>query len=521
MQRKQSKVISVEKALELIEDGNTIGASGFVGAVCPEYIFLSIEKKFQKEQKPTNLTVYYVSGLGDGKERGLNHIAYEGLIERTILGHYGLTPKIVKLVIENKIVAYNLPQGVMCDMLRSTASGKPGTITHVGLGTFVDPRLEGGKLNDITEEDLVEIIEINGEKKLFYHSMPIDVAIMRGTTADEKGNITMEKEVSPVETLALAQAAKNSGGKVIVQVEKLTKKGTLHPKNVIIPGIYVDAVVVSPKEHHPQTFAQEYNPSYTGDVKVPADSLETMPLNRRKVIARRATMELPHDSIVNLGIGTPEDVAKVASEEGISKEMTLTVENGPIGGIPESGLNFGASINPEAIISEPSQFNFYDGGGLDISYLGMGQTDKKGNVNASRFGKKLSGCGGFINIAQNAQKVAFCGAFTALGLEIEIGGGRIDIIKEGEIGKFPKEVEQITFSAEQAIEKKQPVLYVTERAVFELKERGLTLTEIAPGIDLEKDILKNMDFEPFISDDLKKMDSRIFKKGKMDLTSPK
>lgn len=298
----------------------------------------------------------------------------------------------------------------------------------------------------------------------------------------------------------------------------MTKAGTMDPKDVVVPGIYVDAVVVSPKEHHPQTFGSEYNPSYTGEIRTPLESFESLPLNDRKVIARRAVMELEPDSIVNLGLGIPEEIAKVASEEGVREEMTLTVENGPIGGVPESGLNFGASVNPEAIIDEPSQFDFYDGGGLDVAYLGWGQADRWGNINASKFGSRLDGCGGFINIAQNAKKIVFCGTFTAGGLEVEVGDGRLEIGREGKVTKFPERVEQITFSGEQALKGDQAVLYVTERAVFQLSEEGPMLTETAPGIELEGDILENMDFEPMISEDLKEMDQLIFEDKLMDLT---
>ena len=514
----KKKVITAAQAALYIKDGDTVATSGFVGSGCPEALTRAVEARFLETGEPRNITCFYCAAQGNRDGRGADHFAHSGLVKRVIGGHYNMAPALGKMILDGEIEGYNLPQGTLSQLCRDIAAKKPGTITHVGLNTFVDPRRQGGKLNDITKEDIVELIDILGEEKLIYKAFPIDVVFIRGTYADELGNVTVEQEICTSEVTALAQAAKNSGGMVICQVKDIVKAGTLDPRLVKVPRIYVDALVITEDAvDHQQSFDFDYEPSLCGEIQVPVSSIEAPPLSPKKLIGRRAAMELERDTVVNLGIGIPEYISAVANEEGIGDWMTLTVEAGPIGGVPAGGSQFGAAVNPECILTQPEQFDFYDGGGVDLAFLGLAQADEKGNINVSKFGPRLAGCGGFINITQNAKKVFYCGTFTAGGLKMKIEDGKLTILEEGKSRKFIKEVEQITFSGEYAVKTKQPVMYITERCVFELHPDGLHLTEIAPGIDLQKEILDLMDFRPIIDDDFKLMDERIFKDELMGL----
>ncbi|MDO5713324.1 MAG: acyl CoA:acetate/3-ketoacid CoA transferase [Tissierellia bacterium] len=511
--------LTAEEAVKRIDDGATIATGGFVCVNVPEEVEEKLGERFLNEGHPKDLTLYYAAGQGDGKDRSLNHLGHEGMIKRVVGGHWNLVPQMGKMALENKIEAYNLPQGVITHMYRDAASRKPGTYTKVGLKTFVDPDLDGGKLNDISKEDIVTKINLAGEDFLFYKTPKLDVVLLRGTYADELGNISMEHEGAILDATTMATACRNNGGLVIVQVKEVVEEGSLDPKLVKIPNTLVDIVVPTSdvEKYHQQAFDHTFSPYFSGQHRTVLGSMEPMALNNRKVIGRRGAMMMKSDWVVNLGIGIPEAVGSVVNEEGEGHKMTLTVESGIHGGVPAGGGEFGMAINPYIIFDQDKQFDFYDGGGLDITYLGLAQCDKKGNINVSKFGPRIAGCGGFINISQNTKNVVFCGTFTAGGLKQNIGDGKLEITQEGKMKKFVEEVEQVTFSAEYANETGQNVFYITERAVFKLTPKGLLLLEIAPGMDLQKDILDQMEFEPEIAEDLKEMDPSLFKDEKIGL----
>ena len=506
-----TKLITAADAAALIKDGATLYCSGVGLAGFAEEVAIAIQARFQATGHPRDMSIWHACGLGNAKDKGIYHLTQPGMIKRIVGGHFGVGgPILMKLIMENRIEAYNLPQGVLVVLPREMAAGRPGLITKVGLETFVDPCIEGGKINAVTTEDLVERVEFDGEQWLFYRAPRIDVALIRGTSADENGNITVEDEGIFNESVSIAQAARRNGGIVIAQVLQVVQNGTLHPKQVKVPGILVDHVVIGRTENHMQTMGTQYNRAFTGDVRVPAHSLPRLPLDERKIIARRAAVELAHGAIVNLGIGVPAGIATVAAEEGVQDRMALTLETGHIGGIPADGPDFAHATNADATLDPGYQFDFYDGGGLDVAFLGLAQTDVRGNVNVSKFSGRPVGCGGFINITQNAKKVVFCGTFTASGLQIRAGNGRLEIVREGTSRKFLDQVEQITFSGHYAARVGQTVMYVTERAVFQLtREGGMELLEVAPGIDIERDILAHMDFVPRM-DKVRPMDAGIF-----------
>ena len=507
-----SKIVSAEYAASLVQDGMTVGVGGFFGSGVPEELLIALQERHRTTQSPKELTIFHSAGIGDSAQRGANHFAEEGMIRKLIGAHLGLAPRISKLIMDNKIVAFMTPQGVNCQLLRAVAGNKPGVITRVGLGTFVDPRVEGCKANQLTidsGEEVVSLINIDGEDFLFFRAIPFNICFIKGTYADEMGNISFVEESIIPDPLEMALATHNSGGIVIVQVNKVVAKNTLDARNVLIHGFMVDYVVVGKPENNVQTFdCDHYRPEIAGGLKIPLADIEPMPMSERKICARRGAMELKKGILVNLGVGVGEAVGIIAGEEGICDKFTFSVESGPLGGVPIGGKGMGSSYNFEARYKQCDTFDLYDGGGLDLTCLGAAEIDVKGNVNVSKFGGRAVGPGGFINISQCAKKVMFIGTFTAGGLKVRIVDGKLNIIQEGRNIKFINQVEQITFSGEYAQKARQEILYITERAVFKLTQEGVALIEIAPGIDLEKDILAIMEFKPIISLGLKIMDGR-------------
>lgn len=514
-----NKVITADEAIALIRDNDVVATTGFVQSCIPEALHAALEKRFVESGAPKGLTLIMCAGAGDSKGLGTGRLHHEGLLRRVIAANFGRMPKVAQAAQDNKIQGYNLPQGIISKLYRTCASGQPGLFSKVGLHSYVDPRLGGGKVNEVTSEDLVKLVEAEGREWLFYKATPIDVALIRATSADPSGNLSMEKECLTLDVLAQAMAAHNNGGIVIAQVERIVEQGSIKPKDVKVPGILVDCVVVAdPPELHRMNYGVVYDPALAGEVRVPVEGMARMELDERKIIARRAAFELPPNEVINLGVGAPDGVAAVANEEKVTPYIVMTTEAGAVGGVLASGSSFGASANPNSIVDQNQMFDFYHGGGLDLTCLGMAECDAQGNVNTSRFGGRLNGCGGFIDISQNARAVVFAGTFTAGGLDVTIEAGKLKILKEGKVRKFVQDVEQVTFSGTYAAKRSQPVIYVTERCVFQLTLGGLELIEVAPGIDIERDILAHMDFKAIINKPVP-MNPRIFVDEPMDLMS--
>jgi len=511
------KIVESADAVAVVHAGDTVASAGYGGNGTPDQLFLSLEQRFLDTGAPCDLTVVFSTGQGDMKERGLNRLAHEGLVRRVIGGYFGLSPRIEQLIVENRIEAYNIPEGVMTQLYRDIGARKPGTLSRVGLGTYIDPRHGGGRMNARTTADIVRLMSVDGEDYLFYRAFPINVAFIRGTTADPDGNITTERESLALENLALAIAARNSGGVVIAQVERVAAEGSLDARMVKVPGVLVDCVVLTEPEHHMQTYGTQFNPAFSGELRLPPKRPAPIELNERKIIARRAVLELAPNSVINVGVGSiPDQIPAIAAEERVQDLMSLVIDSGVIGGVPMGGLDFGAAVNFQAVIDHACAFDFIDGGGLDAAFLGFGECDGRGNVNASRFGNRAPGCGGFIDISQNAKKLVFMATFSSGGLEVTLDDGALRIVREGKAPKFVERVGQITFSGDYATRIGQEVLYVTERCVFRLENGGLVLTEVAPGIDVERDILARLPFRPAVRGPAP-MDPVVFRRAAMAL----
>ncbi len=510
-------IISAVEAAALVEDHETLIVGGNGGMGVAEPILAALEARFLETGAPRRLTLFHVTGVGAVTEKGLCHLAHPGLIGRVIGGNFGLQLPFMRLVTENEIEAYNFPQGVMSQMCRAMAGKQPGVITHVGLDTYMDPRQEGGRMNAVTREELVERVTLAGREWLFYRAPVPTMAIIRGTSVDEDGYVAMEHEGTTREDLSIAQAVYNAGGTVICQVKRIVKRGTLHPQMVQIPGFLIDHFVLAPDQE--QTFDTAYDPSRSGEVVVPVSTIVPDPLTDRRVIARRAAFEIRPGDVVNLGVGLSAMIANVVAEEGLADQMTLTVEAGVIGGVPGHGRTFGSAVNPRAIIDQPYQFDFYDGGGLSCAFLSFAEVDGAGNVNVTRFGNRYDGAGGFINITQNAKRLVFSGSLTGGKRDVVATTDGIEIRAEGTIGKFVDAVGQISFNGASAAASGKSVTYITERAVFRLAPEGLVMSEIAPGVRLKEDVLDQIAFTPHVDPALKPMDRRIFQAGPMNLAA--
>ncbi len=504
-----SKVCSATEAIKLINDNDTIAISGVGLTGYPEGIIRTLEDCFLSENKPGNLTVIGSSGQGDRKGTGADHLAHMGLVNKAYFGHYRASPKFCKMALDGEFEAYCLPQGIIVQLYRACGAGHPGVLSKVGLGTYIDPRLKGGKVNSRCKEDAVKLFLIEGEEYLFYPVIPVDVAVIRGTTADEEGNVTIEREALRLEIAEMALAARASGGKVIVQVEEVVARGSLPPKSVVVPSILVDAVVLGARKDrsHWQTSWEPYSPSFSGEENSLAGR-EPLPLDIVKVIARRGCRELRPGFIVNVGLGISGAVARVASEEGCPKDVVFSIEMGAIGGQPAGYPHFPAMYNPVSFLSHVQMFDYYHSFGVDIAFLGAAEIDEKGCVNVSRFGSS-AGQGGFIDICEKAREIIFCTSFTGGASELVVENG-LCIKSDGPFTKFVKEVREVTFDTAMAAKRNKKIKLITERAVFAWFDGVWMLQEVAPGIDIKSHIIDRMDFTPIVPENVKIMDINLF-----------
>jgi acyl CoA:acetate/3-ketoacid CoA transferase len=527
MVNRDKPILTAEEAARLIPNRATVTVSSSAAQLVPDKVLGGIEARFLAAGEPRDLTVVFPVAVGDSFGTvGLDHLAYPGLIKRLIGGSYvngpasKSPPKISAMIHAEQVEAYNLPLGVLMHLHRDIAAKKPGTITKIGLGTFVDPRDEGGRMNRITSPDLVEVVQLRGEEWLLYRTFPIDVAIIQATTADTHGNLTLEHEGVVLAVLAQAMAAHNSGGIVIAQVKRVAAPGTLLPHMVKVPGILVDALVVDPEQR--MNTGITYDPAISGEIRTATLPVEPLPLGPEKVIARRALCQLGPGDIVNLGFGISSMVPQAAFEEGVFEYLNFTVEQGAIGGLPLTGFAFGASHNPEAIIDSAAQFDLIDGGGVTVGCLAFAEVDGQGNVNVSRLKAQphvLAGAGGFINIAQGTRKLLYCGTLTAGGLDVRIEDGGVRIVQEGRFPKFVARAQHVTFNGTLSAKHGQEVWYITERAVFRLTTEGPLLVEVAPGIDVERDIRAKVGFSLRTAPDVHPMDARLFRADRMGVAA--
>lgn len=505
----RGKFRTADEAVTLIGDGATVALIGGGGGLMePTHTFRALSRRFLETGSPRGLTVVHALGIGDKKSEGMNHFAHEGLVKRVIGGHWVWSPRMQQLAAEDKIEAYVLPSGCVMQLYREIGGGRPGLLSHVGLGTFVDPRQQGGKMNAAATEDLVEVVTLGGQERLFYKSFPVDVAIIRGSFADADGNVSLDQEAANIDVYAAALAAHNSGGKVIAQVRTAVDVNSLPARSVRVPGAIVDAVVVDPGQR--MSYDLVYDPLVSGERRGPVTLDPPGPLDVRTLIARRAYRELRDGAIINFGVGIGEGVAKLIADRGETARYYQTIEHGTYGGSLMTGTMFGYARSPSAMIDGPSQFDFYAGGGLDIAFLGFGELDGNGDVNVSRLGGLTVGPGGFMDIAQNARKVVFCGTFDTKGARTAVTPEGLRIDRHGSVRKLVRRVDQITYSGAQALARGHEAVIITERAVFDLTSDGLVLTEVTPGIDLRADVLDRMDFKPLVPREPRTMDLALF-----------